>query len=101
VDPDEDLSEVEQELARARRIWQRPKMRVRWECEVCNAVFQPTSAQCPGCGHERCEKCKRTPFKKTKKEPEYDPEVVRAVEEKLRALTFQQGSPVSGAQQAT
>ena len=62
VDYDEEGdSEIEQELARVRRTWRKPRIRVRWECEACNGLFNEGSAQCPGCGHERCEKCKRTP----------------------------------------
>lgn len=70
----------------ARRIWRKPRMRVRWRCEGCSSFFIEGKPRCPGCGHERCEKCTREPMKKAHKEPQFDPEVLRAVEEKLRAL---------------
>lgn len=95
VDYDED-SDIEKELARVRRTWRKPRIRVRWECEGCNSLFHEGSAQCPGCGHERCEKCKRTPLKKVKMEPEFDPDIVRAVEEKLKALVVHEDPPAPG-----
>lgn len=54
-------TELERELERSRRIWRKPRTRVRWECEQCNTTFLDGSPQCPGCGHEKCEKCLRKP----------------------------------------
>ncbi|KAJ4368068.1 hypothetical protein N0V83_006423 [Neocucurbitaria cava] len=54
-------SEVEKQLEKFRRTWRKPRARVRWECEQCHSLFLNGSPQCPGCGHERCDKCTRTP----------------------------------------
>ncbi|KAF1846851.1 uncharacterized protein K460DRAFT_367605 [Cucurbitaria berberidis CBS 394.84] len=85
ADADSD-SEVEKQLEKFRRTWRKPRARVRWECEQCHGLFVNGSPQCPGCGHERCDKCTRTPIKKAKKEEQFDPHIVAAVEAKLRAL---------------
>jgi hypothetical protein len=64
VDADSDSEvekEVEKQLEKFRRTWRKPRQRVRWECEQCHRSFISGSPQCPGCGHERCEKCVRTP----------------------------------------
>ncbi|CAI6342102.1 unnamed protein product [Periconia digitata] len=79
-------TELEQELEQAKRMWRKPRTRVRWECEECHRLFIEGSPQCPGCGHARCEKCIRKPLKRTKVERSFDPEVVKAVEAKLKAL---------------
>jgi hypothetical protein len=60
VDADSD-SEVEKQLEKFRRTWRKPRQRVRWECEHCNASFINGSYQCPGCGHARCDQCTRSP----------------------------------------
>lgn len=60
VEPDTD-SEVEQQLEKFRRTWRKPRARVRWECENCHNLFLNGSPQCPGCGHERCDRCTRSP----------------------------------------
>lgn len=78
--------EQELELEQARRMWRKPRTRVRWECEECHRYFIEGSAQCPGCGHARCDKCIRKPIKRTKAERSFDPDVVKAVEAKLKAL---------------
>jgi hypothetical protein len=54
-------TEMERELERSRRIWRKPRTRVRWECEHCTNTFLDGSLQCPGCGHEKCERCVRKP----------------------------------------
>ncbi|KAF2659141.1 hypothetical protein K491DRAFT_689507, partial [Lophiostoma macrostomum CBS 122681] len=59
--PDSD-TEVEPDLEQVRRIWRKPRTRVRWECEECHSLFIEGSPLCPGCGHERCEKCTRMPY---------------------------------------
>ncbi|KAF2467687.1 uncharacterized protein BDR25DRAFT_291665 [Lindgomyces ingoldianus] len=91
-------TEVERELEMARRIWRKPRTRVRWECEECQSLFLDGSPQCPGCGHERCEKCTRKPLKRVKQERQFNPEIVRAVEAKLRALAVDDDLPTSGAE---
>jgi len=54
-------SEVEKQLEKFRRTWRKPRARVRWECDQCDSTFINGSPSCPGCGHERCDKCTRSP----------------------------------------
>ncbi|KAF2750325.1 hypothetical protein M011DRAFT_238095 [Sporormia fimetaria CBS 119925] len=84
---DESETEVERPVpVQVRRTWRKPRQRVRWECHKCHSAFNERAPHCPGCGHERCGSCTRTPVKKEKESPQFDPEVLRAVEEKLHAL---------------
>ncbi|KAF2690486.1 hypothetical protein K458DRAFT_483823 [Lentithecium fluviatile CBS 122367] len=99
VDPDSE-AELERALEQARRIWRKPRTRVRWECEECHSLFLEGSPQCPGCGHARCEKCVRKPIKKIKTEQNFDPEVVKAVEAKLRALHVEEDQRRSASPEA-
>ncbi|KAF9739257.1 hypothetical protein PMIN01_01891 [Paraphaeosphaeria minitans] len=82
-------TEMERELERSKRIWRKPRTRVRWECDHCNTTFLDGSPQCPGCGHEKCEKCVRKPIKRVKAQRSFDPEVVKSVEAKLQKLQMQ------------
>jgi hypothetical protein len=54
-------SEVEKQLEKFRRTWRKPRQKVRWECEQCNTLFISGSPLCSGCGHERCDRCTRSP----------------------------------------
>ncbi|KAF1948902.1 hypothetical protein CC80DRAFT_223817 [Byssothecium circinans] len=92
VDPASD-TELDQDLEESKRMWRRPRTRVRWECEECHNLFIEGSSQCPGCGHGKCEKCIRKPLKRAKADRKYDPEVVKAVEAKLRAFQIDDDSP--------
>ncbi|KAK4934371.1 hypothetical protein LTR28_010692, partial [Elasticomyces elasticus] len=44
-----------------RRMYRRPKQRVRWSCERCRSPFVDSTRVCATCGHERCEQCLRDP----------------------------------------
>ncbi|KAJ5065148.1 hypothetical protein J3E72DRAFT_235443 [Bipolaris maydis] len=90
-------TEVDRQLETFRRTWRKPRTRVRWQCEKCNSLFQNHSPQCPGCGHERCDQCTRSPVKKAKKTDHFDAHVVAAVEAKLRAMGVNEG-PSSAAE---
>lgn len=59
-DEDEQL-EQEKSFEQFRRIWRKPRRIVRWECEQCHGLFRQGSHLCPGCGHERCDQCSRSP----------------------------------------
>ncbi|OCL08594.1 hypothetical protein AOQ84DRAFT_292834, partial [Glonium stellatum] len=83
----EDESDDEADLGK-RRTWRRPRQRVRWSCERCQSFFKEGSQACPDCGHERCDTCTRIPPKKARKEKEFDPEVVKRVEEKLARFSI-------------
>jgi hypothetical protein len=116
VDPDSE-EELERALEQARRIWRKPRTRVRWECEECHSLFIEGSPQCPGCGHVRCDSCVRKPsvqsfhlefpsltpssIKRIKAPQNFDPEVVKAVEAKLRALQVQEDERRSTSPEAT
>jgi hypothetical protein len=82
----EDEADAERAMEQFRRIWRKPRRIVRWECEQCDSLFRQGSHLCPGCGHERCDDCRRSPIKKPRSEESFDPAVVAAVEAKLRAL---------------
>jgi hypothetical protein len=111
----ESETDVERAPIEARRIWRKPRTRVRWECESCNSHFIEGVPRCPGCGHERCDQCTRKPYvqcpftatrftdkncrlKRARKEPQFDPELIRAVEEKLRAFAVDDEPPTSSAE---
>lgn len=83
---DEADADAERAMEQFRRIWRKPRRIVRWECEQCHSLFRQGSHLCPGCGHERCDDCSRSPIKKPRSEESFDPAVVAAVEAKLRAL---------------
>ncbi|KAF1938236.1 hypothetical protein EJ02DRAFT_384148 [Clathrospora elynae] len=85
AEPDSD-EEVEKQLEKFRRTWRKPRARVRWECEKCHCLFLNGQPECPGCGHERCDICTRSPIAKAKNEEQFDPDIVAAVEAKLRTL---------------
>jgi hypothetical protein len=91
----EDEVEQQKQLEQFRRIWRKPRRIVRWECEQCHSLFRQGSPQCPGCGHERCDQCTRSPVKKPRQEESFDPAVVAAVEAKLRALGVDDDPPTS------
>lgn len=81
--PAEEESEVEQPL-RKERTWRKPRQRIRWTCDKCSTLFMERSKVCGNCSHNRCDTCTREPPKKVKKE--FDPEVVKSLEEKLARL---------------
>ncbi|EFQ94771.1 hypothetical protein PTT_07459 [Pyrenophora teres f. teres 0-1] len=91
-------TEVEKQLDKFRRTWRKPRMRVRWQCEQCSSLFLNNSPQCPGCGHERCDRCTRSPVRKPEKGEQFDADVVAAVEAKLRAMEVDDDSPSSAAE---
>jgi len=45
------------------RVEKKPRMRVRWTCHVCNAIYG-RDRNCPSCHHPRCQDCIRYPPKK-------------------------------------
>ena len=62
------------------------RVHVRWTCHTCQKSFKDHEKICAGCGHERCNECPRYPPKKAKKE--FDEEVIRSVEEKLKNISL-------------
>lgn len=88
-----------EQLDTLRRTWRKPRLRVRWQCDKCFSMYPNYSHSCPGCGHERCDQCTRSPAKKSNKGEEFDPHLVAVVEAKLRALAVMDDllSPGAGA----
>jgi len=84
-----------EEPQRPQRTWRKPRQRVRWTCDQCSSLFKEGLKTCSNCNHERCDNCMRQPRKKVKKE--HDPEVVKAVEEKLARLTMRDSQPSASA----
>lgn len=44
-----------------RRVYRKPRQRVRWSCHQCQATFL-AFRNCGNCGHERCGLCIRSPY---------------------------------------
>lgn len=55
-EPEEEASMVRS----VKRVYRKPRQRVRYRCENCNAHFVE-SDRCVECGHERCHACHREP----------------------------------------
>jgi hypothetical protein len=43
------------------RIYKQPRQRVRWTCDMCDAVFVSRD-RCDNCHHEKCDDCTRSPY---------------------------------------
>lgn len=52
------------------RVFKKPRIRVRYNCDQCLSVFKEGSRKCPKCGHLRCESCVRWP---PRSEPSREP----------------------------
>jgi len=87
----EDKGEEVELLPQVKRVYKKPRQRVRWICDSCNEAFLERSKTCEKCGHGRCEKCIRIPPKKVPKEP--DPEVVASLQKKLAAVSIGDPGP--------
>ncbi|CAG8060599.1 unnamed protein product [Penicillium nalgiovense] len=72
---------------RSERTWKKPRQRVHYVCHVCETWFQGDAETCSNCGQVKCEKTKRIPPKKIKRET--DPEVLKSIEEKLAAMALE------------
>lgn len=59
--PSSQIPEEEGPMVRAvKRVYRKPRQRVRYRCENCNTSFVE-SDRCFECGHERCNACHREP----------------------------------------
>ncbi|EME40661.1 hypothetical protein DOTSEDRAFT_177777 [Dothistroma septosporum NZE10] len=75
------LSHDEAPMVRTvRRVYRKPRQRVRYTCEHCYTLFVDTD-RCTECGHERCRSCHREPPKRAP--VVHDPEVLQAVANRL------------------
>ena len=70
-------------VSSAPRVY-KPRRVPRYSCHDCQAIFVNGNTKCPNCGHEKCSKCSRVAPRKVIPGP--DPEVVRRVEERLKAM---------------
>lgn len=43
------------------RVMKKPRVRVRYTCELCQTVFEEGNRRCSNCGHARCHSCSRYP----------------------------------------
>ena len=43
------------------RQYRKTRMRVKWTCHSCSALFKEHSKTCEKCNHERCDDCTRSP----------------------------------------
>lgn len=59
--PERPLSLPISHLERPDRVFRKPRQRVRWICDQCEAVFSPDSKICSTCLHKRCTSCIRLP----------------------------------------
>ena len=71
-------------VSSAPRVYTKPRRLARYMCHNCKAIFVHGDPKCPKCGHEKCLDCARVPPRKVKPQP--DAEVVRKVEERLKAM---------------
>lgn len=53
------------------RVFKKPRIRVRYNCDQCMCVFEEGTKKCSGCGHLRCENCVRWP---PRSEPSREPD---------------------------
>ncbi|KAK3079580.1 hypothetical protein LTS18_004503, partial [Coniosporium uncinatum] len=53
--------EREVTMPRVQRVYKKPRQRVRWSCEQCQALFVEGEAVCARCGHAKCDTCTRKP----------------------------------------
>lgn len=47
-------------VATVQRVYRKPRQRVRWMCDRCEAIFTD-GQRCESCDHQRCEACVRSP----------------------------------------
>jgi hypothetical protein len=47
-------------VATVQRVYKKPRQRVRWTCEQCQALFTDRE-RCQECGHRKCAECIRSP----------------------------------------
>ncbi|CAL5870597.1 uncharacterized protein PFLUO_LOCUS4836 [Penicillium psychrofluorescens] len=66
------------------REWKKPRRRYRYICHVCSTTYHDGAPSCIKCGQSKCEETIRDPPKKIKKE--FDPALIRHVEERLVSL---------------
>jgi hypothetical protein len=48
-------------VATIQRVYKRPRQRVRWTCDQCQALFLDRD-RCQECGHIKCDECIRSPY---------------------------------------
>ena len=60
TEDDSQAKEEPQMVRTVQRVYKKPRQRVRWTCDQCQATFV-TRERCRSCGHERCRACARDP----------------------------------------
>jgi hypothetical protein len=84
--PDGYPGDAESEVEKPRRVFRRPRRRVRVTCHTCGTFFKGKGVPCENCKHERCDECPRDPPKKKAKEP--DPAVLQSLAQKLESVNL-------------
>nr|POF14982.1 hypothetical protein CFP56_72384 [Quercus suber] len=72
------------------RVYKKPRLRVRYTCERCDAVFTERNV-CTNCGHSRCNDCRRYPPLKSSPTPASAPSL--SVAHRLEAHDRNHASP--------
>jgi len=78
-------------VATVQRVHRKPRQRVRWTCDKCDAIFTDGN-RCRSCDHRRCEGCVRSPAKRMRPPP--DPAVVQSVNDRIEAWQHEREQPV-------
>ncbi|SMR58648.1 unnamed protein product [Zymoseptoria tritici ST99CH_1A5] len=79
-------------LKAVRRVYRKPRQRVRYNCEHCGTMFI-AGDPCRECGHERCGDCLREPPRRTA--TSFDPELLALVNARLAAHAASLTQPVA------
>jgi len=67
------------------RVFKKPRIRVRYNCEVCSTLFDESTKRCGTCGHTRCNNCPRHP-PRTQRERAPDPAAVEAFRRRMESM---------------
>ncbi|BCR88546.1 uncharacterized protein ACHE_41110S [Aspergillus chevalieri] len=84
--PDGYPGDAEPPIEIPQRTWRKPRQRVRYTCHVCTTLYRAGERNCSNCGQERGPSTIRDPPKKIR--PEFDPEVVMRVQERLAQMNI-------------
>lgn len=68
------------------RIFKKPRLRLRYNCEQCGTLLQEKTDFCSRCGHLRCQNCKRNPPPRGPP-PDSDPAKLEALQRRLDSCT--------------
>ena len=64
ADNSQEYARTSPSVATVQRVYKKPRQRVRWTCDQCEALFTDRD-RCQECGHRKCEDCIRSPYVRT------------------------------------